>query len=347
MNFFKMLVFIFCVGIYLGMNNDFYNVNDAVTKEVIDKNTVSYNGWLKVDGNKLVNQNNEEVQLKGLSTHGVQWFRNIYSYDNIKILKDDWGINVFRVAMYTEPIQDGYIKNKDLKNEIISIVDEAISLDLYVVIDWHILFDGDPTKYQDEAIKFFDEISKKYKDTPNVIFEICNEPNGEQLKWEKVKKYAEKVISTIRKNAPDSIIIVGTPEWCKDIIPIINNPLNFDNIMYSVHFYAGTDGKELRDKMDKLLDKQLPIFISECGITDNTGDSRIYETEFNEWIDYINDKKLSWIFWSFSNKNENSSVLDKSYNPKSSNKDNNFNNYLSKTGTIIKSIFQKYKEENY
>lgn len=324
-------------------------------KEKINKNTVTYNGTLKVDGTKLVNEKNEQIQLRGISTHGIQWFGDIYNIDVIKNLKDTWGINVFRLAMYTDPNSDGYIKNNYLKDNVIKLVDEVISLDMYVIIDWHILSDGNPTTYEKESIEFFDEISKKYKDVPNVIFEICNEPNG-KVKWDNdVLPYAEKVIEVIRKNSPNALIIVGIPDWCRELTPVSKNPLEFNNIMYAVHFYAGSNGQELRNKMDDFLNAGLPIFVSECGITDSTGDGTIYKDKFKEWINYLNDKNISWLFWSLSNKNESSSLLREDYQPAKYTFEykkfslpkltltSDLNNYLSETGLTLKEIFDSYK----
>lgn len=346
-----LIISLITVIIY-GIVKDVQKVKDSSPKknETVNKNTVTYNGWLKVKKTKLLNSKNEEIQLRGISSHGIQWYSELYNYNNIKKLRDTWGINIFRIAMYTDPDADGYVKNKSLKDEVIKIVDEVINLDMYVIIDWHILNDGNPTTYEEEAIEFFDELSLKYKDVPNVIFEICNEPNG-NISWNNdVKKYAEKIIEVIRNNSPKSLIIVGIPEWCKDLLTVSRNPLDIDNIMYSVHFYAGTDNQELRNKMDKILKLGLPIFVSECGITDNTGDGDIYEKEFKEWIKYLNKNNISWIFWSLSNKDETSSLLTVDYKlVETSAEDSDvliesdLNDYLTDTGEILRGIFNSYK----
>ena len=172
-------------------------------KDAMKNNLVSYNGWLKIENNTLVNERKEKIRLKGISTHGLQWYSKYANYDMMKSLKEELGINLFRIAMYTE--ENGYIYNKSLKNKVEEIVENAKKLDMYVIIDWHILSDGDPLMHKEEAKEFFREMSLKYKDYPNVIYEICNEPNG-NVTWENnIKPYAEEVIKEIRENSKKSI----------------------------------------------------------------------------------------------------------------------------------------------
>ena len=86
--------------------------------------------------------------------------------------------------------QDGD-KNK-LKGLVSDGVEYATELGMYAIIDWHILSDNNPQINEDEAIAFFDEMSSKYADYDNILYEICNEPNG-STSWSDVKEYAEKM----------------------------------------------------------------------------------------------------------------------------------------------------------
>lgn len=310
--------------------------NLPLFKSVEQNNFVSYNGWLHVDKTSLKNCHNETFVLKGISSHGIQWYSHLITFDNLKSLKNDWGINVFRIAMYTD--ENGYISNKDeIKQKVVDIANNAIALDMYVIIDWHILKDNNPNLYKEDAKTFFDEISLLYKDCPNVIYEICNEPNGNDVTWDtQIKPYAEEIISVIRKNSKKCVILLGTPDWCKDLDSPSNNPLKFKNIMYSCHFYAGTHNTELQDCIDRALSKNLPIFVSEWGTTNAYGDGEVFFDNSKKWIDFLNERNISWVNWSFSNKYESSSIINCSYD----NLSEDFNNYLSPSGIFVKSLFK-------
>lgn len=306
--------------------------------------SASENGFLKVNKTSLKNQKGEDIQLKGVSSHGIQWdtYKDI-SKDVLDYLKKEWGINVFRIAMYTE--ENGYIKNpKEVKERLLKLIDDAIETDIYVIIDWHVLSDKDPNKYIEQSKKFFDEVSKLYKDTPNVIYEICNEPNGNHVTWEDdIKPYAETIIPIIRKNSPKSTIIVGTPNWCGKLKPVLENPLKYENILYAVHFYAGTHGDRLREEMEKALEKEIPIFVSEWGTTDATGNGEIYPEESRKWIDFLNKKNISWVNWSFSSVDSSSSIINNDHwgkNKKAEDLVTNLEMNLTESGRLIKELIE-------
>ena len=182
-------------------------------------------------------------------------------------------------------------------------------MDMYVIVDWHILKDGDPNIHINEAKEFFNEISTRYQNSPNVIYEICNEPNGDNVHWDShIKPYADEIIKIIRRNSR-GLIIVGTESFSKGIMQPLYNKIDYTNVIYALHFYSGTDTTSLREKLQTARSNGLPIFVSEFGITRNTGTGGIYPTEANTWIKLLNKYNISYINWSLSNKNEDSALL--------------------------------------
>lgn len=272
-----------------------------------------FRGKLSVKGTNLVAEDGSTVQLHGVSTHGLAWFPEYVNYDSFQTLRDKFGANVIRLAMYTGE-NGGYCTGGD-KNVLKKLVEDGVSyatqLDMYVIIDWHILSDNNPNTYKAEAIAFFDEMSKNYADNDHVIYEICNEPNG-GTSWEDVKSYAEEVIPVIRKNDKDAVILVGTPTWSQDVDKAAANPLDGDNLMYVLHFYAATHKDDLRNKMKAAIDGGLPVFISEFSICDASGNGGLDYDSANQWLEVINEYGLSYVGWNLSNKNESSSILKSS-----------------------------------
>lgn len=285
------------------------NIVDEISDDenIQENNPVSQHGKLSVNGTNIVDKNGNIFQSKGISTHGLQWFPQYVNQEAFDYMRDEWKINTVRLAMYSAP-NDGY--TTDLHKLVSDGVEYAKNSGLYVIIDWHILSDGNPNINKASAINFFKEMSTKYKDYENVIYEICNEPNGD-VQWERdVKPYAQEVITEIRKIDDDAIIIVGTPTWSQDVDVVAQSPITgFENIMYTLHFYAATHKEYLRQKAMTALNSGLPIFVSEFGICDASGNGNIDINEANQWIDFLNQNNISWICWNLSNKNESSAIL--------------------------------------
>ncbi len=269
----------------------------------------SVNGSLKVTNGKLTDANGTPVQLKGISTHGLSWYPEYVNQDCFNDLAS-WGANVIRLAMYTAEY-GGYCTGGDqsaLKSLIEKGVDLAAEADMYAIVDWHILSDGNPKTYQSQAEEFFDEMSKKFASYDNVIYEICNEPNG--CGWSDIKSYAEAIIPIIRANDKDAIIIVGTPTWSQEVDKASADPITgYDNIMYSLHFYAATHKDDLRNKMITASKAGLPVFVTEYGICDASGSGAIDTESANAWIKAMDECGISYVAWNLSNKAETSAII--------------------------------------
>lgn len=305
-------------------------------QEVVEPETgtpYDNHGKLSVKGTDIVDKNGNKYQLKGVSTHGLAWFPDYVNKDAFKTFRDEWGANLVRLAMYTDE-NGGYCTDGD-KNKLKGLIDtgvqSATELGMYVIVDWHILHDLNPNVYKEEAKAFFEEVTTKYKDYDNIIYEICNEPNG-GTSWAEVKSYAEEIIPIIRKNDPDAIIIVGTPTWSQDVDIAAQDPLDFDNVMYAIHFYAATHTDNIRNKATTALSSGLPIFVSEFSICDASGNGAIDYNQADLWFDLIDKYNLSYAAWNVSNKDETSSLIKSSCSKTSGWSDDE----LSETGKWLK-----------
>lgn len=271
---------------------------------------VSIHGALSVQGADLVDKNGEKFQLYGMSTHGIAWFPQYVNQEAFRTLRDDWNTNCVRLAMYTEEY-GGYCSDGDketLKALVKNGVEYASELGMYVIIDWHILSEQDPNVHKDEAITFFREMSSAYADYENVLYEICNEPNG-YATWDSVKAYASEVIPVIRENDSDAVILVGSPTWSQDIDKAQASPLEFDNIMYTLHFYAATHKDDLRSRLEGCVNQGLPVFVSEFGMCDASGNGGNDFEQTEEWLTLIEKYNISFLCWNLANKAESSSVF--------------------------------------
>ncbi len=262
---------------------------------------------------KLVDHNGEIVALHGYSTHGINLYDKYVNREFLKYMRDEWKIDIIRLAMYTTE-QNGYcIAGEENKQRLLDVIDDGVraatELGLYVIIDWHILSDSNPKIHEDQAVDFFDKVSAKYASYGNVFYEICNEPNR-NCTWEDVREYCDRVIPVIRKNDQYSVILIGTPSWCQKLNEAVSEPVTSDdNIMYCLHFYADTHRDDLRRVCEDALKADLPIFVSEFGTCSADGNGAHNSDEADKWIRLLNDNDISYVMWNISNKNETSAML--------------------------------------
>ena len=268
-------------------------------EQVVDKKVSA----LSVKGLQLVNEKGEPVVLHGVSYGWHQFWPRFYNASSVDYLVNDWGAQVVRASMGVE-LEGAYIDNPEMGlNCVQTVVDAAIENGAYAIIDWH--SHGLRTE---EAKDFFKKMATRYKGVPNVIYEIFNEPVEDS--WADVKAYSIEVIKVIRSIEPDAVILVGSPHWDQDIHIAADDPITgYDNLMYTLHFYANTHKQDLRDRGDYALGKGLPLFVSECASMEASGDGDINVEEWKKWLEWMQKHSISWVVWSVSDKDETCSML--------------------------------------
>jgi endoglucanase len=273
---------------------------------------VAINGQLRVCGVNLCNQYNRPIQLRGMSTHGLQWFADCYNNASLDAVATDWQADLFRVAMYVQ--EGGYeINPSGFTSQVNNLVDMATARGMYAMIDFHTLTPGDPNYNLDRAKTFFAAVSARHAAKNNVIYEIANEPNG--VSWADIKRYAEQVIPVIRANDPDAVIIVGTRGWSSlgvsessTSAEIISNPVNATNIMYTFHFYAASHKDNYRAEVERAA-ARLPLFVTEFGTVAYTGDGAVDTASSTAWLDLLDRLKISYANWTYSDAGEGSAAF--------------------------------------
>ncbi len=264
------------------------------------------NGPLHVcRGKRLCNEDGNPIQLRGISSHGLQWFPHCLAPRAFDAMADDWGADVVRIALYVQ--EGGYETNpRKFRDLVDTAIKRATRRGLYVIIDWHILTPGDPYHNLDRAKSFFDWLVKRNRKRVNVIYELANEPNGEHVTWDLVKSYHEALIPVIRKRDPDAILLLGTPGWSSMGLAhgwseqdIIDDPVDADNVLYSFHFYAASHRDHYRQALDRAA-QHIPVFVSEFGLQTYSGDGQNDLAQSARFLNVMKKRKISWAYWNFS-----------------------------------------------
>lgn len=270
-----------------------------------EQTPVEKHGGLSVCGSNIVDANGEVFLLQGVSMHALERDDDdqLLNEKALCYIRDHWNVNAIRIAV---PVSgsNSYSSSTSSRLRLMETVQYGIELadklGMYVIVDWHVLEDGNPLHHMEEAKDFFRAISEKYPEQDNILYEICNEPNGSGGTWSNTRKYAEEVIPVIQANSPNALIIVGMPEWSSDPEPVLKQPLQVDgNVVYSYHFYAATHKEDRREVLEDALQQGLPILVSEFGICTAYGNGEPDMEEGEEWLSLLDQYEIGRICYGF------------------------------------------------
>merc|ERR1719270_3101567 len=261
-------------------------------------------GRLRVEGNNVVGENGDVVQLKGMSFFWSQWQGQYYTQGVVNWMVDDWKCSLVRAVLGIHE-SSGYLQDPGTeKGKIELVVDAAIAKGIYVIIDWH---DHHAEWHVNEARSFFDEMARKYGGYPNVLFETYNEPLA--VSWSGViKPYHQQMVPVIRAHS-QNIIILGNRDWCQHPDEAARDPVSGSNLAYTIHFYAFTHRGELREKVVQAKSAGAAVFATEWGTCRADGNGQLDLGETNVWLDFLAFHGVSYANWAVSDKQEACSAL--------------------------------------
>lgn len=267
---------------------------------------VARHGHLKLTGTQLVDQSERPVQLRGVSSMWLNWENDGYALSQTALewMRDNWGLTVIRAAMGVD-VDGGYASGGKVRmlSEVETIIKNAERAGVYVIVDFH---SHNANDFQPEAIEFFSDLSARYGHLPNVIFETFNEPLN--VSWPSVlKPYHEAVLAAIRANDPDehkNITVLGTPLYDQNPDAAIGAAVEDDAVMYAVHFYSCSHGRNQLDRAKRALAAGLPLMVTEWGATHADGGvngTRVCAAEADSWLDWLDENGISWVAWKLDN----------------------------------------------
>jgi endoglucanase len=282
---------------------------------------VALHGALHVTGTHVYDQNGAIMQLRGASGQWLNWETQAFceSKPLLQYLRDTWYVNVIRAPMGIE-VAGGYLNGGKaaMLAKVNKIVQNAIDLGVYVIIDWHT---EKAVTQQTDAVAFFQSMATQWGSYPNVIYEDYNEPNGTGTTWPLIKPYHEAVVAAIRAIDPSNLITLGTPTWSQDVDIASASPVAGTNLTYTLHWYSGTHKQPLRDKGNVAIANGVALFVSEFGAT--TSDGITYSqascTEAGLWWAWMNTNGISGVSWKLDQCTDGSCLLAAGSTPTSGN----------------------------
>ncbi|MBO0608641.1 cellulase family glycosylhydrolase [Myceligenerans salitolerans] len=273
---------------------------------------VAANGQLHVCGVNLCNEDGTRIQLRGMSTHGTQWYSQCVNDESLDTLAYDWNADVVRISTYVQ--EGGYETDPERFTDLVHrYIDMLTARGMYAIVDWHMLEPGDPHVNLERAKTFFTAVAERHSGKNNIIYEVANEPHG--VSWQTIKSYHEEIVPVIRAQDPDAVVLLGTRGWSSlgesegsDESEVVNDPVDASNVMYTFHFYAATHRDDYLGTLSRAADR-IPMFITEFGTQNSAGEGANDFAMAQRYLDLAASKKISWVNWNFSDDHRSGAVL--------------------------------------
>ena len=287
---------------------------------------------LHVEGNKLLNEQDKEVILRGVDRSGTEYqcvkgngkiFDGPSDEASIQAMKS-WHINAVRVPLNEDcwlGINNASPSGILYQQAITSYVKLITKNNMYAIIDLHWSAPGTTlaTSVQimadrDHSLAFWTSAAKNFKNDPHVLFDLYNEPRG--ISWDCWKDGTgcdtpfqvasmQEMIDTVRATGANNVILLGGLESANDLSGFLSHepsdPAN--NLAVSWHMYGKNtcDTTECWDRTVAPVMAMLPVVATEFG---ESYDSSVCGTKlsdaFMQWMDQRQAGYLGWAWdtWS-------------------------------------------------
>jgi len=265
--------------------------------------------WLAVSDRYIKDSNGRSVILRGVSLVDVAVANSRTRNANALIdmatdHADGWYARVVRLPVYPGSIdgQPGWNADPDVyfTEHLDPAVQYCISKQIYCIIDWHYIKDYTSSDVDTATRAFWNYVAPKYASSPNVIFELFNEPIYPD-DWSTWKKTAQPWVDIIRAAAPKNLILIGGPRWSQNVAEAATSPFAGSNLVYVAHIYPQQGGQDVWDSWFGDSSSKVPYFITEWGWQQGgslptSGTTSGYGIPFSAYLD---SKGVSWTAWVF------------------------------------------------
>lgn len=285
---------------------------------------------LQVRGNQVIDARGKPVLLTGVNIASLEWTDEGQQVDkSVDHAIWEWKANLIRLPLAQDRWFGKMTNQTDGGFAYRGIVDKLVDAcavgRAYILVELHWSTCGIwvneggklgqhnmPDKY---SVDFWNDVARRYKDHPNVIFGVYNEPHDvswqiwrdggtitdrpaqQNRSWTPVEYEAvgmQKLYDTVRQTGAKNVVSIGGLDWGYDLSGVLQGfAVKGMDIIYETHPYPQ---KKEWDKCFGEVSKQYPVYIGEWGAGGNTN-GMAYGQRI---MDYVKQHDIQlWTSWDF------------------------------------------------
>jgi len=247
--------------------------------------------WLHTEGNRILNESDEDVVLRGVNRSGLEYdlSGNGMSQTEIIYICQNWRAQIVRIPFN----QDWIMRNATYLPYLDQVIEWVTNEGAYALLDlqWENTDVGIPNNPNLEAVYMWQMLAARYSQLPGVLYDIHNEAHN--TSWDAWRQRASQIVEAIQEVHPDALIFVCGLDWAYDLRGWEAEPLLYTNIVYSSHPYPFKGQPWAWHEYFGNLAETHPVFLGEFG-----GEEADLEWG-RQLLEYFDEKGLGWTAWSW------------------------------------------------
>lgn len=262
---------------------------------------------LGTEGNRFVTSDGKIAHLRGVSLCSLEWHNPLQQIEQVTSSPEKWAVNILRL-----PVQVKEWDRAGAQAYLQTYLDPAVKMcrdkGIYCIIDWHEIAAWDDDKTQKKLEDFWKHVAPRYAAEKNIAYEIFNEPTEPKEKtkenWMTWRAKAQMWVDTIRRDAPQTLLLVGSPHWSQMPAFAVDAPFAGRNIGYVFHLYPNYDVKEWDGLFGDAAD-HIPLILTEWGWSSSKkakgqvfyGDQKSFGEPLKSYLEQR--PQIGWTAWSY------------------------------------------------
>ncbi len=254
--------------------------------------------WLRVEGNKLVNESGQTVTLRGVNVENRDWvWKNgpsiSYELRAIPEATKNWGANLILLAFASGPVNRN---DQTYLGFIDQLVATAKSNGAYTMLVWRY---GEPDEEQPPmpdaaAESALGSLAKRYANEPSVLYGLQVEPHD--VSWSTLKPRFTSMVKWVQHNNAKAVIAIPGTNWSRYVHYALTDPIPGNNLIYKSHVYDNWGAISANYKLPEVA-RKYPVLVGEFGV----GTQSSYG-DIQNLLSMMEGNGISWAAWIFHEK---------------------------------------------